>query len=258
MKIALFSDLHLECLRASWALQPLEVDVVILAGDISLGTYGMQWAVKTLADWPSTPAVIYVCGNHEFYDGSLRLIEELQQPVWARQGITFLEQGTVEFPGIRILGCTLWSGFDLYGAGPKQTQAMATARANINDYWMIQGHSGKRLEPWDTLALFKCSLKWLESELCKPFEGKTIVVTHFAPHRRCVAPQHEGSEVSPYFVSDLSRLMADHPIALWCHGHTHTNNDFFDENCCRVVSNQRGYPGEVATSGFRPDLVIEV
>ena len=46
---------------------------------------------------------------------------------------------------------------------------------------MILGRSGKRLEPRNTLALFKRSLKWLKSELCKPFEGKIIVVTHFAP-----------------------------------------------------------------------------
>jgi len=28
--------------------------------------------------------------------------------------------------------------------------------------------------------------------------------THFAPHRRYVAPQHEGINVSPYFVPPLS------------------------------------------------------
>lgn len=53
--------------------------------------------------------------------------------------------------------------------------------------------------------------------------------------------------------------MAAHPITLCRHGHTHTNNNgLFAENGCRVVPNQRGYPGKVATSGFRPDLVIEI
>ena len=91
----------------------------------------------------------------------------------------------------------------------------------------------------------------------KPFNGKTVVVTHFAPHRQCVARQHEGSDVSPYFVTDLSWLMGKYRIDLWCYGHTHTNSDFVTKDGCRIVSNQKGYPNE-GEQGFRPDLVIEV
>lgn len=66
--------------------------------------------------------------------------------------------------------------------------------------------------------------------------------------------------MSPYFLTDLSWLMEKHQIDVWCHGHTHTNNDFVAENGCRVVSNQRGYLSEFAAGGmgFRPDLVIDV
>lgn len=84
-----------------------------------------------------------------------------------------------------------------------------------------------------------------------------MVVTHFAPHPRCVAPQHQGSDVSPYFVSDLSWMIEKHKIDVWCYGHTHTNIRFVAENGCRVISNQRGYPGE-QTADFDPALVIEV
>ncbi|BBN89715.1 metallophosphoesterase [Azospira sp. I09] len=258
MKIALYSDLHLECLAASWQPAPLDVDVVLLAGDIAPHTHGMRWAATTFADWPKAPAVFYVAGNHEFYDASFGLYAELQKPVWAEQGVTCLERRTVELDGVRILGCTLWSGFSLHGHGAQQALAMTGARNGINDYWVIRGHDGKTLEPRETVAMYRRSLGWLDTELAKPFDGKTVVVTHFAPHRGCVAPQHEGSAVSPYFVTDLSHLMVAHRIDVWCHGHTHTNNDFVAENGCRVVSNQRGYPREVATSGFRPELVLEV
>lgn len=91
----------------------------------------------------------------------------------------------------------------------------------------------------------------------KPFDGKTVVVTHFAPHRGCVAPEHQDSELAPCFVTDLSRLMKRHRIDIWCHGHTHTNNDFIAENGCRVLSNQRGYSNQ-QSPGFRPGLVIEL
>lgn len=243
MKFALYSDLHREIVRSPFEPPELDVDVVILAGDISSHTNGLKWAADTFPKWRSQPKVVYVTGNHEYYDAHLGLLAEMRKPVWKEKGVFFLEQDVLDLPGVRILGCTLWSGFDLHGSESAEV-AMVAARQNINDYWMIYAREGQRLEPHDTRALHKESVSWLEAELAKPFLGKTVVVTHFAPHRGCVAAQHQNSELSPYFVTDLSWLMKKHQIDLWCHGHTHTNNDFIAENGCRVVSNQRGYPRE--------------
>jgi predicted phosphodiesterase len=254
MKLALFSDLHLE--HHPWVPPPLDVDLVILAGDIGRHTHGLAWAARTFGQTPGAPKVIYTAGNHEYYDAHLGLISELQSPVWARSGVEFLERRCVVVGEVRILGCTLWSGFTLHGADRVET-AMSDARYAINDYWMIHGHGGKRLRPIDTLKLHRTAVRWLDAALTEPFAGRTIVVTHFAPHRACVAARHQSSAVSPYFVTDLAWLMEKHRIDLWCHGHTHTNVDFVTANGCRVVSNQRGYPRETDI-GFRPDWVIEV
>lgn len=264
MKIALYSDLHNEC-GLPW-IPPDSVeaaDLVILAGDIGGHTHGLVWAADA---FPLTP-VVYLSGNHEYYDDHLGLVDELRR--MARIfGTHFLERDTLilEKHGVRILGCTLWSGFDLYGTCAPQAQAMAAARRSINDFWMITAHGGKRLEPRDAAQLHRKSVAWLDAELAKPFDGKTVVTTHFAPHRRCVAPQHQGDSLTPYFVSDLSSLMEKHRITVWCHGHTHTNTDFVAEGGCRVISNQRGYPSEIrrtpggaaTDTGFRNDLLIEV
>lgn len=237
-----------------------EYDAVVLAGDIGSHTKGLEWAARSFLRQP----IIYVAGNHEYYDAHLGLLDELRLKANALK-IHFLERNTVEIDGVRVIGCTLWSGFDLHG-GDMIEEYMAIARRSINDYRMIRTQGGKRLEPRDTLKLYRLSVRWLESELAKPFAGKTVVVTHFAPHRGCVAPQHQGSDVSPYFVTDLSRLMTQYEIAVWCHGHTHTNNDFIAEGGCRVISNQLGYPDDrtrtldeiTYDTGFRNDLVIEV
>lgn len=261
MKLALYSDLHLDLLLRNSPpdLPVLDVDVVILAGDIGSHTHGMEWAADRFPDWPGAPKVVYVVGNHEYYDAHLGLLSELRKPTWKQWGVHLLERDTLELPGLRILGCTLWSAFDLYGAD-KASAYMNVAKNGINDYWMIYARGGKRLEPRDTLELHRKAVRWLDAELAKPFDGKTVVVTHFAPHRGCVAPQHQGSELAPYFVTDLAWLMEKHRIEVWCHGHTHTNNDFIAENGCRVISNQRGYASEFAAGGmgFRPDLVIEL
>lgn len=263
MKIALYSDLHREIAAIEsqlWEPPELDVDVVILAGDIGSHTRGLSWA-STAFQQP----VVYVAGNHEYYDAHLGLLDEMKKPAWEHSGVHFLERRSLELDGtaavlatqrVRFLGCTLWSGFDLHGSD-KAEAYMDVARRGINDYWMILARGGKHLEPRDTLKLHRTAVRWLDAELAKPFAGKTVVVTHFAPHRQCVARQHEGSDVSPYFVTDLSWLMEKHRIALWCYGHTHTNSDFVTKDGCRVVSNQRGYPSE-GEQGFRPDLVIEV
>ncbi|MFP3422753.1 hypothetical protein R0K19_25640, partial [Bacillus sp. SIMBA_161] len=41
---------------------PVEVDLVVLAGDISVRCRGVTWANEAFRC-----PVIYVCGNHEFY-----------------------------------------------------------------------------------------------------------------------------------------------------------------------------------------------
>lgn len=250
MRFALYSDLHLEI--KAWEPPVLDVDVVILAGDIGSHTRGLAWAAATFQQ-----PVLYVAGNHEYYEAQLGMLPELQKPIWEHSGTYFLEKRSVELNGVRFLGCTLWSGFDLYGAD-KVDAYMAVAKRGINDYWMIHAKGGKRLEPRDTLKLHRTAVHWLDAELSKPFNGKTVVVTHFAPHHRCVPPKYEGSDMSPYFVTDLSRLMQKHQIDVWCHGHTHTNNDFLAEGGCRVISNQLGYPSEQTSAGFRHDLVIEL
>jgi len=256
MRIALYSDLHLELLREAWQPPETTADIVILAGDIGKHTHGLKWAAQAFQRKDGTrPHVVYVAGNHEYYDAHLGLLHEMQKPIWQENGVEFLEKRTLELPGVRILGCTLWSGFTLFGTERAEIY-MRHAKHSVNDYWLIHARQGKRLEPMDTWRMHRTAVDWLDLELAKPFEGATVVVTHFAPHRKCVAPQHENSYLSPYFNTDLAWLMKKHRIDLWCHGHTHTNNDFVAENECRVVSNQRGYPFEVASGGFREDLVI--
>lgn len=170
MRLALYSDLHLEI--KAWAPPVVDVDVVILAGDIGSHTHGLTWAAASFQQ-----PVIYVAGNHEYYDAHLGMLAELQKPTWEHAGIYFLEKSSFELNGVRFLGCTLWSGFDLYGAGTQQALAMTAARRNINDYWMIHARGGKRLEPRDTLKLHHAAVRWLDAELNKPFNGKTVVLS---------------------------------------------------------------------------------
>lgn len=256
MRIALYSDLHLETSSQPWKPPALDVDVVILAGDIGLHTHGIAWAGQACRQAPVSPEIVYVAGNHEYYGAQLGLLADLEM-AGKKHGVHFLENSTLELSGVRILGSTLWSAFDLYGTESIDA-SMSICRHRINDFNLIRDHAGRRLDPRDAFDLHRRAVAWLDAELTKPFEGKTIVVTHFGPHPGTIAPQHQGGEVTPYFVTDLSWLMAKHRIDVWCYGHSHTNSDFVAENGCRVISNQRGYPFERNGMGFREDWVIEI
>lgn len=259
MKFALYSDLHTEFSpHGPWVPPELGVDAVILAGDIGLRTKGLAWAQDVFCQRQGAPLVIYVAGNHEYYRTNLGLLNKLRDPKWRDAGIHFLERETLTLPGVRVLGCTLWSDFSLYGSD-RVAWAMQNAKEGMNDFHLIRTLSYLKLRPRDTLQIFLQSITWLEAELANSFDGKTVVVTHFAPHPCCVAPEFEYSPLSPYYVSDCSDIMRKHNIDVWCFGHTHMNCDFVAEGGCRVLSNQRGYPNEsLEDIGFREALVFEV
>ncbi|MGF6350855.1 hypothetical protein QF040_005568 [Variovorax sp. W2I14] len=66
-KVLVLSDLHLEFAPFE-PVPDLEFDVVILAGDIhSPVKRAVQWAVDRFRGKP----VVYLLGNHEYYDGRL-------------------------------------------------------------------------------------------------------------------------------------------------------------------------------------------
>ena len=64
MKIQIISDLHQEFGISELCFD--NADLVIFAGDINLGTKGIEWIKSKIKNIP----VIYILGNHEYYKGS--------------------------------------------------------------------------------------------------------------------------------------------------------------------------------------------
>ncbi|CAD6559668.1 metallophosphoesterase [Paraburkholderia sabiae] len=255
MKIRVLSDLHLEN-DTPEIIPHADADLVILAGDIHNHAEGLRWAAETFDE--AVP-VVYVPGNHEYYDGEFGALEAAMRDAAASiDNLHYLNNETLVDPRgqWRVLGTTLWTDFDLYGTD-EETRAISIAAAErvMLDYrgliqvtWTagneanaetLQDNTPRNLTPADTLALHRHARGWLEGELAKPFAGKTIVVTHHAPHRRSLAERYAADLASAGFVNDLPSLVRE-PVALWVHGHTHTAFDYV-ENGTRVVCNPRGY-----------------
>lgn len=262
VRIQLASDLHLEFLEngfpQSRLVEPAPgADLLVLAGDIHNGVKG----IEAFADWPVP--VVYLAGNHEFYDHDWESTRRDLRAACTGTRVTFLDNDAVEFEGVRILGCTMWTDFRLRGS--TQAQAMAAAERGLMDYHAICTTSGL-LSAQQTLADHEQSRAWLEGELAQPFNGKTVVVTHHGPHPLSIHPRFVGNPLNPGFISDLTPLLRD--ADLWMHGHTHDSFDY-QIGRCRVVANPAGYilNRAAATADlnfvfengkFDPGLVVEV
>lgn len=278
MKLLVLSDLHLEF--SDLALpEDIDFDIAILAGDIVCpGVRLVDW-VRASPVLRRARAVVAVAGNHEHYDRVLQS-EAAAMQVAARALQTpplhLLDCGEIAIDGVRFLGCTLWTDFQLRidtPDGPRSDPArgIAAALRGVADYRTIGWHDEpgrtaqgdapvRRLTPHDTLRMHLEQRDWLQRRLAEPFDGPTVVVTHHGPHRRSLAPRFAADWVSTAYLSELPDAFFERPV-LWVHGHTHTSHDY-RVGGCRVLCNPRGYqwrgmavPENLA---FRADRVVSI
>jgi len=265
MKIQLLSDLHNEFLRNDrqnsnhkWtgAIPETDADVILLAGDIDVGTYGTDWAIKESKRLGKN--IIYVLGNHEFYRHEYNSLKQKIKKLTEGTAVHYLNCETYIQGNVRFIGTTLWTDYKADSSVP-QDLAMFFVEKGLADHKMIKykaGNKYRRFQPLDALAIHKKELSWLEKQVNTPYEGKTVVVTHHGPHPVCQHPAYPVSEISTAFHSDLSELIGNNNIDMWAFGHTHANVDKIIDGT-RIISNQAGYPGENVTD-FNASTIIEV
>ena len=256
MKIWVLSDLHTEV--AGISIVPPDADICIAAGDIDRGgEHHVEWLKTYVA--PHMP-VISVLGNHEFYRSSVQR-ERIAAGRAAAQGdVHVLDDMTWTENGIRFIGATLWTDYDLYnpeGNVEVRTGYKRHARDGLNDHRLIRDSSdnGRPFLPSQARALHQRSVEYIESVLSQPFHGETIVVTHHSPSPKSVHEVFQGDPLTPAFSSDLEWLIEQYRPTAWVHGHTHNSFDY-EIGDTRVICNPRGYGGE--NRDFDKGLVIEV
>ena len=268
MKLHVLSDLHNELYR--WEPVPniehTDADVIILAGDIDKGTTGIEWAIEESIRL--NKPIIYLAGNHEYYGYEYTSTLQSMRHLANETSVHFLECNEWVFNETRFLGCTLWTDFAI--SGDAKT-AMQEAKSGINDYRRItyanqeinaenntdasNASQTRPLAPNNTLQIHRDSVKWLSDMLAKPFQGKTVVITHHGPSRLCQHPDYGISHVSASFYSDLENLLLKADI--WVYGHTHACKDITLEKT-RMVSNQRGYKDYESVADFNSQYVIKI
>jgi predicted phosphodiesterase len=218
----LMSDLHLEFNKATIPDFSVVAPILILAGDIGRPDISSLQRFL-LAQCQRFEHIFYVAGNHCFYGGEYEdRLEQLRQLDNLHPHIHFLQNKTYLLPNkVRILGTTFWTYVP-----PEKADAFSQ---RLNDYRYIStivDNEGEKTQ-------------------------HAIVITHHPPSRRDIRLlEYKISAFTSYHLADC-----ENPVRLWIYGHTHKSNDY-KINSIRLISNQRGYPGE--NCGFKPNMKINL
>jgi predicted phosphodiesterase len=249
--IHLLSDLHLEF--EDYQPKVADADIIILSGDIHLGTKGLVWARN---QFPNSE-IIYVAGNHEFYRHNYQSLLKQFRDEAELYKIHFLENNEVVLNDIRFLGCTLWTDYQS-SKDLTQEEAMDSLEYRLADHRLIkvinegQGGYFSTRHAW---CVHSDSVNWLTRKLYdESFDGKTVVVTHHGPSKHCEHKLFGHSDFSGAFYSDLPNLVEK--TDMWVCGHSHSNLDRMIGNT-RLIANQKGYPNE-NVSDFDEKLIISL
>lgn len=251
IRFHILSDLHID----SYARRGLPIgeiptndcDAVLIAGDIANSDFAVNWLTEQ-SEKLGKP-IFVITGNHEYFGEDVTLFDKkLDHLLTQGKGnITLLQQKAVDFMGIRLLGCTLWTDYQ-YQANQ---DTLPTALAFMQDYRSI-AYAGGLFNPEDSIQLHWQQRDWLQAELKKAEKDNvpTVVMTHHAISPNSVSQKYADMPSNAGFVSDLSDwLVQPWSPKLWVHGHTHEAFDYVQGNT-RVVVNPRAYPSEVSSTGL--------
>lgn len=264
-KILLVSDLHLEFADIDIP-NDQNYDVLILSGDImvaqDLSDHSAE-SVRTAAVLESMgrrqesaqrfrnflkrvstefPYVVYVAGNHEFYDGKWhKSLDTLKSECAVYPNIHFLEMSSVDIMGYTFIGGTLWT--DMNKCEPVTMQAIT---GMMNDFKLIKNDNAnfRKLSSQDVVVRHRKTLDYFKQAIESNPTGKFVVVGHHLPTFMSVHPQYKNDyTINGAYASDLSDFILDNPqIVLWTCGHTHFPHRYYMGNTL-VACNPRGYSG---------------
>ena len=276
LKITLLSDLHLEH-------HPFDLknttgsDVLVLAGDI-LQIFSLNKAKDSAATAISNQYraflkcaseefkyVIYVAGNHEFYNGQFHKgLVQLKAECDKFGNIFFLENETVILEGVMFAGCTLWTNFN-----NGDIETMAKARLLVPDYTAIRDET-RRFNPVRAEQLYARHMQSMQfltatvnaynlglstftaqaiaqqvqhaQSVTATFPQQLVIVTHHSPSFNAVPEQFKDATIANgLYHSDLDEFITSNPtITAWLHGHVHNAKRYYIGETL-IACNPRGY-----------------
>ena len=242
MKIQLLSDLHLEFYDDEGSsfirsLDPTDVDVLVLAGDIS-NFLKLKSALHRISMHYAGTPIIYVPGNHDHWQGSFEEVAELRKDVSSvLKNFHWLYNDIYEQQGVRFLGTTLWF-HDPIDSYKEHYYADFRMIKNFRDHVYKHNDAAK---------------KFLTDNLK---EGD-VVITHMAPSYKSIVEKFRLSKLNCFYVCNMENLIFERKPELWLHGHMHSSLDYLLGDTY-MVCNPRGYVDYEENPEFNPKLICEI
>lgn len=256
MKIQYMSDLHLEFRKKCLPPVPEKAgDVLVLAGDIHVGTNAIPWIEQCSYNFDK---IFYVPGNHEFYGHKMWKLRTVLDAALAGysvnksykltkmfdpiSNVTILDNKSEIYEGVNFIGTTLWS--------------FASNICNIymNDFKCITHRVGNlygKFKAEDACVLFDKNVEFIKNAAIPTMPN--VVITHHAPSLDSIAPAYaHETEMNTGFATEILHHFEGKNIPVWIHGHTHHCVDYV-KNGINVVSNQYGYE----KSTFNQDELVK-
>lgn len=253
MKYRIMSDIHLEFGHLEVTELPDDKEsVLILAGDIGVGMSAYDFVEEMCSRFYN---VIYVMGNHEFYNHDIYTITENWLEIAKHKDNLFvLDDDSVVIEDTLFLGGTMWT--DVSGAGDDWFLRKQIQRS-MNDFRVIAGFSVE-----DSIVRHNVTQKAFKKILMKAKEDNIkhniVVITHHMPHEICISDNYRGSSINAGFCSTDLDYLFEYDIDLWIYGHTHEKSDHI-YNGTRLICNPRGYIGfEPFAKDYNQELVVEI
>lgn len=250
MQFKVISDLHVDINKSQTDKMLFDEDAFyLIAGDVSgdRDTTARFLFGKKLKG-------VFVEGNHLGYnqltfnkfDTKEKSNEYLKWEFTYDNKMTFLENDYIEIGDTLVIGCTLYTDFNLFHNAPIHSEV---ARVNMNDFRYVKvwdNNTTRKVSPQDYVDWFTTSVAYID-EICNREENKDtkiVVLTHFAPSFKSISVEYQNDVLTPAYASELDEFILKHPnIKAWVHGHVH-HQTTYKIGDCQVVCNPYGYYNE--------------
>jgi predicted phosphodiesterase len=245
--VRVFSDLHLEfgidvIKKCTTFCLANKTKYTILAGDITNFKKREKILTRVVSELkPHTDHIIYVLGNHEYYEPGNKRISEIKndyKKLCNNLGISLLEDSSLETDDFVFYGATMW------------TKPTIGAFLRMNDHYSFKDH--QEVVDLHEESVFQLS-KFLAEHKIKATNKPLIVVTHHLPSFELIDDEYKiYGELNTGFASELDHLIKD-PVNYWIYGHTHKAKNVII-NDVQLLCNPHGYPKERKTE--YPDCIF--
>ena len=251
MKFHIWGDLHYEFENFKLPDEhPGDIDCILVPGDIWTKGRAVQ-KLELIAAWGRCP-VVAIPGNHDYYGDRIGRTEERMRDA-ARKSpyeIKVLLTGTTVIAGTRIIGATLWTDYRLHQREGDLKQVKAGCERIQQEHQSVRMDlSFRKVTANDLEKIHVEHKEFLRTQMAKPFDGPTIIMTHHAPSAQSLLHRSEQRVDDAADASNLDDFVEELSPEMWIHSHTHHKEDYM-LGSTRSLSNAKGYPHQKEETGF--------